>query len=139
MATRSADAREALVEGVWGAFGPATAQGDIAKEAASFAADLWRTIPTSTQAEIRKLCPYSRPTGESLIEETRNRAARAGYLVDGSLAVAREALALEHEVLGGWTDADGYVRACRECAPFASVVALVFEDVCLTARSAEEP
>lgn len=139
VATRDAEAREALALGVWSAFGPAAAQGDISKEAASFAADLWRTIPTGAQGKIRRLCPPTQPEPEALVEETRKRAARAGYLVDGSLAVARDALALEYEVLRDSSEPAGYERACRECPPFASVVALCFEDACLTARSAEEP
>jgi hypothetical protein len=110
----------------------------VDREAAAFASDLWRTIPTQSQNAIRRIAPRECPDAESLRGEVIARAARAGYVVDGSLAVAVRALGHEHEALREMPSSPAaYAEACAACPPFAAVIALVFDDACLAARGTE--
>ncbi|MAQ13244.1 MAG: hypothetical protein CMN30_00390 [Sandaracinus sp.] len=138
LATRDREGRERLTAGVFGAFGPAPS-GSVSREAASFAADLWHTLPTQAQNELRRCMPEASPDPEGLLEEVVCRAARAGYLVDGSLSVAGRALVQDDDELAEtMDDVEGYRERCRRSPAFASVIALALDDKLLAARTASD-
>ena len=132
LATRSAEARQAIVDGLWAAFGPVSAQRTVSRPAAELAADLWRILPTHLQNDIRKLTPEDAQDAQTLYEHAQAHAARAGYVVDGSLASASQVL-----LDGKLSDPQSYVAALTTTPTFRAVVQLIFDDRCLAARTAE--
>ncbi len=131
-----------LLAAVEAAFGAAGAQTSIAREAASLASELWRTLPSATQKQIGNIlrAPGSLPLSYApLREQLRLRAARVGLITAGALNVALDALEL---------DADGalprvpitesaFELALREHPLLANLVAFALSDTYLALRSRE--
>ena len=100
LATLEPERARTVIGGVLAAFGPADGNGSVDREAAGFAADLWRTIPPRGQTQIRELLAstehledYGPARRAALIS-----GARAGLLACGDLGVALTRLASQRGV-----------------------------------------
>ncbi|MFT3922361.1 MAG: hypothetical protein QM778_07500 [Myxococcales bacterium] len=91
IATLAPESAQNLMSAVRAAFGPADSKGPpVAREAAALAAELWRTMPSSTQRQVSNLFRVlaSLPALPELIQHLSLRAARVGLVLGNSLDVA---------------------------------------------------
>jgi len=139
LSSRPAAEMRTVIEAIYAAFGAPQAIGEVMREAASFAADLWRTIPARDQVRLRGLLDEmtERPTLSSALTEALRAGARAGLLVDGSvhrsaLALAEDEAQLDAEAL---RTREGVSAAARTCEPFAALLRLGLGDTALAARA----
>jgi hypothetical protein len=163
LATLPRDGMTNLLAAVEAAFGAAGAQTSIAREAASLASELWRTLPSATQKQIGNILRapniasaasglgnnnasvasgLARATPlnyTALREQLRLRAARVGLITAGALDVALDTLEL---------DADGalprvpitesaFELALREHPLLAELIGFALSDIYLALRSRE--
>src|SRR5690606_16860242 len=84
----------ALIEAVRAAFGPADDNDGVSREAA-LASELWRTIPTRGQNELREMLASTERFDdyEGMRASVADAATRAGLLSCGDLGVALECAA----------------------------------------------
>ena len=91
LATLTPDSTQNLMSAVRAAFGPADAKGpSVPREAAALAAELWRTMPSSTQRQVSNLFRVlnTLPPLSELTQHLSLRAARVGLVLGTALDVA---------------------------------------------------
>lgn len=129
------DARTA-VEATVAAFGPADG-GPVSREAAAFAAELWRTIPGPTQRELREaiLDLPSPMTGETVTAAALGAGARAGLLASGDLGAALRALRQDDDAVAELDTSDeaGFAAAARRSPGLAALIRAALSDAFLAA------
>ncbi|HJL03028.1 MAG TPA: hypothetical protein RMH85_04970 [Polyangiaceae bacterium LLY-WYZ-15_(1-7)] len=138
LVTRPPGELRVLFEALFAAFGPVR-DGEVASDAARFAADLWRTVPSRDQAEIRRLLAEvdEPPTPEQAIEAAHVRAARLAFLADGHPFRAARGLLADDPSLAGHEigTPEGFRAACEASAPLRGVLALALSAPYLGARA----
>ena len=126
-----------VVEATVAAFGPAESSGGVSRDAAAFAAELWRTMPAAQQRAVRdELRALPVPlTYAAAHDGVQGAAARAGLLVAGDVRAAVYALRADDDALAALdvSTEGGFVAAVRSSASLAALVRFALSDVFLVA------
>jgi len=126
-----------VVEATVAAFGPAESSGGVSRDAAAFAAELWRTMPAPQQRAVRDaLRALPAPlTYAAAHDGVQGAAARAGLLVAGDVRAAVYALRADDDALAALdvSTEGGFVAAVRSSASLAALVRFALSDAFLVA------
>jgi hypothetical protein len=98
LATQSREAAENLLAALKAAFGPTDAKSPpVPRDAAGMAAELWRTMPSSSQRQVSNLFRVLRdpPPLAALVQRLSVRASRVALVAAGGLDVAAAAMATD--------------------------------------------
>lgn len=115
LATRTADEGRTLMTAIQGAFGPHNPGQPIDADTASLAADLWHTIASRDQADIRHALSDKMLHFDTLFELAQARAAVVGLLSSGQVSASLSGLFLDDPTLVGL---DGLTPEARFDAAF---------------------
>jgi hypothetical protein len=126
-----------VIEATVAAFGPAEESGKVSREAAAFAAELWRTMPAAQQRAVRdELLALPTPlTFAAAYHGVQAAAARAGLLVAGDVRTAIYALRADDDALAALdvSTESGFVAAVRASPALAALVRFALSDAFLVA------
>ncbi len=143
LSTLTTEAAEVLLAAVKAAFGP-TAGNDapVPREAASMAAELWRTMPSGTQRQVANLFRAIPATlsHTQLLTCMEQRSARVGLVAAGAVDVALSQLKIDLTPGQPALVRDGlsFDRACAEDLTVQSLLRFALSDTYLTLRAASE-
>ncbi|NCQ61702.1 MAG: hypothetical protein GW913_13675, partial [Myxococcales bacterium] len=137
LASSPADTGRMILEAAHAAFGPANGRGETARDAASLAADLWRTVPSRQQATLRRaVAALGEPPDYDLARrQMLARGARAGLLLTGSLHISLGSLTLVDDDLAGMSLSDraSYVELVTRSSAAQALLQMAFSDRWLVA------
>jgi len=119
LATLPVPTAETLLAAVRAAFGPTDSKSaPVAREAASMAAELWRTMPSATQRQVSNLFRVvaTPPSYAQLMASIERRAVRVGLVAAGAVDVALGQLKIDQlpPQAGVPRDEAGFDVACRQ-------------------------
>ena len=126
-----------VVEATVAAFGPADGAGKVSRDAAAFAAELWRTMPGAQQRAVRdELLALPSPlTYEAAFHGAQATAACAGLLVAGDVRASIDALRADDDELAAFdvSTEGGFVSAVRRSPALAAMLRFALSDAFLVA------
>ncbi len=141
LATLTPDSARTLLAAVKAAFGPTDSKGPpVARDAASLAAELWRTMPATSQRQVSNLfrVAQSQPSYTELAEHLSLRSARVGLVLTHALDVALNQFGQDWDAdarpIG--TTAQDLDRALRERPAVQGLVAFALSESYLSLRAA---
>ncbi len=141
LATLPGPAAETLLAAVRAAFGPTdSASAPVAREAASMAAELWRTMPSGSQRQVSNLFRVvsTPPSYAELMASIERRAVRVGLVAAGAVDAALSQLKLDQRTSEPSvpTDEAGFDLACSQDASLQALLQFALSDSYLALRDA---
>jgi hypothetical protein len=125
VSTRDPEEGRLLMRAIQGAFGPHDPGAPIDSDAASLAADLWHTIASRDQADIRHALRADMLDFDTLAALVFGHAAVVGLLASGRVSAALSGLMLDEPALLALDESDPEARfdaACSTSPAFQSVL-----------------
>ena len=141
LATLPAEAAEVLLAAVKAAFGP-TAGNDapVPREAASMAAELWRTMPSGTQRQVSNLFRVipETPSYAHMLACVEQRSVRVGLIAAGAVDIALSELKVDRMPAQPSIARDEveFDRACSQDPALQALLRFALSDSYLALRSA---
>ena len=137
LATLPSSEGSALLDAVAAAFGPSDTTPTVSRDAAALASELWRTMPSGVQRDVRDLL-VANGGGfgfEPIRDAIHGAAARAGLLAAGQIQASIHALRMEEPELGLWdvSSEHGFSEACKRSPSLAELVRFTLSDTFLAA------